>query len=199
MYLLVALLFWLVSFRPVMAQYAIWDTPVVYYDFENPNSVNIKDKMGNNNITTYDSGTSLPISVVSKNNSWGLKFNGSSNYAMALDSASFSQTGSFSVEAWVKITSIGTTGSFQTILSKWDETTDQRTFRLTINTDTDNRAWPQFQVSTDGTSGNIKTVIGQTQILPNQWYLFQGYYKSHSAGWLIIMTVRENFYKEARE
>jgi len=194
MYLLVALLFWLFSFRPVMAQYAIWDAPVVHYSFEEmaDGNINIKDKMGNNNATTYDSGTSIPTIGVGKYGR-GLKFNGSSNYAMAPDSAEFSQTGSFSVEAWVKITSIGSTGSFQTILSKWDETTDQRTFRLTINTDTDNRAWSQFQVSTDGTAGNIKTVIGQTQILPNQWYLFQGYYNA-SLGTIYIYVngIREN-------
>lgn len=194
MYLLVALLFWLVSFRPVMAQYAIWDTPIVQYSFEEmaDGNINIKDKMGNNNATTYDSGTSLPTISVGKYGR-GLKFNGSSNYAMAPDSAEFSQTGSFSVEAWVKITAIGSTGSFQTVLSKWDETADQRTFRLTINNGTDNRAFPQFQVSTDGTAGNIKTVIGQTQILPNQWYLLQGYYNA-SLGTIYIYVngVREN-------
>jgi hypothetical protein len=194
MYLLVALLFWLFSFRPVMAQYAVWDTPVVQYDFEDMTdlSTNAKDKMGNNNLATYSTGASLPITGVGRYGR-GLKFNGINNYAMAPDSAEFSQTGSFSIEAWVKITSIGSTGSFQTILSKWDETTDQRTFRLTINTDTDNRAWPQFQVSTDGTAANIKTVVGQTQILPNQWYLFQGYYNA-SLGTIYIYVngVREN-------
>lgn len=194
MFLVIFLLIWLFSFRPAQAQYAIWDTPIVQYSFEEmaDGNINIKDKVGNNNATTYDSGTSLPTIGVGKYGR-GLKFNGSSNYAMAPDSAEFSQTGSFSVEAWVKITAIGATGSFQTVLSKWDETTDQRTFRLTINNGTDNRAFPQFQVSTDGTVGNIKTVIGQTQILPNQWYLLQGYYNA-SLGTIYIYVngVREN-------
>jgi len=193
MCLLVALLFWLVSFRPVVAQYAVWDAPVVYYSFNDvtANSINVKDQNGDNNATTYDSGTSLPTIFQGKYGQ-GLKFNGVSNYAMALDSNEFSQTGSFSVEAWVKVASIGSTGSFQTVLSKWDETTDQRTFRLIINNDTNNRAFPQFQISTDGTAANIKTVVGQTQILPNQWYLLQGYYNASSGTiYIYINGVRE--------
>ncbi|MCL4384109.1 LamG domain-containing protein [Patescibacteria group bacterium] len=193
MFLLLALIVWLLTVKPAQAQYTVWDTPVVYYDFNDMNAGNIaiKDKIGNNNATIYDSGTSLPTIDIGKYGQ-GLKFNGVSNYASAADSSQFSQTGSFSVEAWVKVTSVGTSGTFQTVVSKWDETTDQRSYRLTINNGSDSRAFPQFQVSTDGTAGNIKTVTGQTQIIANQWYLLQGYYNASTGTiYIYVNGVRE--------
>ncbi|MDD3940402.1 MAG: hypothetical protein PHQ01_02400 [Candidatus Pacebacteria bacterium] len=192
MYLLVALLFWLFSFQQAAAQYTVWDAPAVYYDFEIPNSTVVKDKSGNNNITIYGSGVSLPVTDIGKPGS-GLKFNGINNYAMAPDSTEFSQTGSFSIEAWVKFSAVSNvSGTIQTVLGKWDETTDIRSYRLTVETDSTGRNFPKFQVSTDGTAANIKTVAGQTQILPNQWYLLQGYYNA-SLGTIYIYVngVRE--------
>lgn len=173
MYLLIALILWLGSVVRAEAQYAVWDTPAVYYSFEEmaDGGTYAKDKMGNNNLTSYGNGTSLPMVYTAKYGR-GLKFNGQGNYAGAADSSEFSKTGSFSVEAWVKLASLPATGDFQTVLSKWDETSDQRSFRLRVNTDGDGRSWPEFQISTDGTAGNIKTATGKTQILPNQWYLF---------------------------
>jgi len=194
MCLLIALLLWLFSFRQAAAQYAVWDTPVVQYDFEDMTdlSTNTKDKMGNNNIATYSTGASLPTTGVGKYGR-GLKFNGINNYAMALDSTEFSQTGSFSIEAWVKFSAVSNvSGTIQTVLGKWDETTDIRSYRLTVETDSTGRNFPKFQVSTDGTAANIKTVMGQTQILPNQWYLLQGYYNaSLSTIYIYVNGVRE--------
>ncbi len=186
MYLLIALILWLGSVVRAEAQYAVWDTPAVYYSFEEmaDGGTYAKDKMGNNNLTSYGNGTSLPMVYTAKYGR-GLKFNGQGNYAGAADSSEFSKTGSFSVEAWVKLASLPATGDFQTVLSKWDETSDQRSFRLRVNTDGDGRSWPEFQISTDGTAGNIKTATGKTQILPNQWYLFQGYFDA-TAGTISI-------------
>ena len=120
MYLLVALLFWLFSFQQTAAQYTVWDPPTVYYSFNDmaTNGINIKDQNGNNNATIYDSGTSLPIVFQGKYGQ-GLKFNGISNYAMAPDSTEFSQTGSFSIETWVKFNAVSNvSGTIQTILGK---------------------------------------------------------------------------------
>ena len=177
MYLLMVLFMWLMSVKTSMAQYAVWDEPIIHYAFEDMSNgdMHAKDSVGSNNLTLYSGGTSLPTVTQGKYGR-GVKFDGGGNYAMAVDSDEFSQTGSFSVEAWVKLVSLPATSDFQTVLSKWDETTDIRSYRLRINTDSDGRSWPEFQISTDGTSGNIKTIRGQTQILVGQWYLVSGYY-----------------------
>ena len=88
--------------------------------------------------------------------------------------------------------SLPATSDFQTVLAKWDETSDQRSFRLRINTDGDGRSWPEFQISTDGSAGNIKTATGKTQILSNQWYLLQGYFDATAGSMSIYVNgVRE--------
>ena len=79
------------------------------------------------------------------------------------------------------------------MVAKWDETIDIRSYRLIIQTDADGRTWPKFQVSPDGTAAAIKTATGTTQILPNVWYLLQGYYNATSPGtiYLYVNGVRE--------
>jgi len=183
------------GFGIVLANWSVWETPVVYYNFEGVDgSANIKDRAGSNNLTlTAVSGSPTGIKILGK---YGRKaeFNGSTDYGQAVDSATFSQTGSFSVEAWGKFDTVSATeNTIQTVLSKWDETTDIRSYRLIIQTDATGRAWPKFQISTDGTAANIKTVTGKTQIVAGQWYLFQGYYNATSPGDIYIYTngVRE--------
>ncbi len=180
---------------PVEADWSVWETPTVYYDFEGTGGgVNIKDRVGLNDLSlTAVSGSPAGIKTVGK---YGRRaeFNGSTDYGVADDSADFSQTGSFSVEAWVKFDTVSSTeNNIQTVLAKWDETTDIRSYRLITQTDADGRAWPKFQVSPDGTAAAIKTATGKTQILANQWYLFQGYYNVDSPGniYIYINGVRE--------
>ena len=179
----------------VKADWSVWETPIVYYDFEGVDgSANIKDRVGSNNLTlAATSGSPTGIKSVGK---YGRRagFNSSTDYGVAPDSSQFSQTGSFSVEAWVKFDTISATNdTIQTILAKWDETTDIRSYRLIIQTDSTGRAWPKFQVSPDGTAASIKTATGKTQILPNTWYLFQGYYNATNPGniYIYINGVRE--------
>lgn len=187
----VVLVFFLACFvlmTPTQANWSVWDEPEVYYDFEGIKSqTNIKDRAGNNDLTLSSiSGSASGIQSLGK---YGRRaeFNGTTDYGVADDSAAFSQTGSFSVEAWVKFDTVSDTdGDIQTVLAKWDETTDIRSYRLIVETDSDGRAWPKFQVSTDGTAANIKTATGKTQILANQWYLFQGYYNATSPGDIYI-------------
>jgi formylglycine-generating enzyme required for sulfatase activity len=179
----------------VLADWSVWETPVVYFDFETGQAKTlIKDKVGNNNLTlAATSGTPTGVKTRGKYG-WRAEFNGTTDYGVANDSATFSQTGSFSVEAWVQFDTISSTDTtIQTVLAKWDETTNIRSYRLIIQTDSTGRAFPKFQVSTDGTSGNIKTATGKTQILPGIWYLFQGYYNAGSPGniYIYINGVRE--------
>ncbi|MGI6278300.1 MAG: LamG domain-containing protein [Patescibacteria group bacterium] len=181
--------------KSVLANWSVWDTPVVYYNFEGQKeTAYIKDQVGSNDLVlSAISGSASGINNLGK---YGRRaeFNGSTDYGVVQDSAQFSQTGSFSVETWVKFDTVSDTGSdIQTVLAKWDETTDIRSYRLIIETDSDGRAWPKFQISTDGTAANIKTVTGKTQILANQWYLFQGYYNATSPGtvYLYVNGVRE--------
>jgi hypothetical protein len=194
---LVFLLFVCFLADPVSADWSVWETPVVYYDLESvqgDGATLIKDRVGNNNFTlTATSGSATGLKSMGK---YGRRadFNGTTDYGVANDSAQFSQTGSFSVEAWVKFDTVSITAdSIQTVLAKWDETTDIRSYRLIIQTDADGRVWPKFQVSPDGTAVNIKTAIGKTQIIAGKWYLFQGYYNATSPGniYIYINGVRE--------
>jgi len=180
-----------------LADWSVWETPVVYYNFEGVSgdgATSIKDQVGDNNLTlTTTSGSATGLKSIGK---YGRRaeFNGSVDYGAANDSSQFSQTGSFSIEAWVKFDTISATeNTIQTVLAKWDETTDIRSYRLIIQTDATGRAWPKFQVSPDGTAANIKTATGKTQILSNQWYLIQGYYNATSPGdiYIYINGVRE--------
>jgi len=181
----------------VKADWSVWETPVVYYDFESvqgDGATLIKDRVGNNNLTlTATSGLATGLKFMGK---YGRRagFNSSTDYGSSPDSSQFSQTSSFSVEAWVKFDTVSATNTtIQTVLAKWDETTDIRSYRLIIQTDSTGRAWPKFQVSPDGTAANIKTATGKTQILPNTWYLFQGYYNATNPGniYIYINGVRE--------
>lgn len=182
-------------FGQILADWSNWETPIVQYDFEGEKAATrIKDRVGSNDLLlSATSGTATGIQLVGKAGRRAI-FNGTTDYGSANDSALFSQTGSFSVEAWVKFDTGSTTpGTIQTVLAKWDETTDIRSYRLTVETDSTGRNFPKFQVSTDGTSANIKTATGRTQILPNQWYLFQGYYNATNPGniYIYINGVRE--------
>ncbi|MDP2586058.1 MAG: LamG domain-containing protein [Candidatus Levybacteria bacterium] len=180
--------FSLIIVSPVLAAWNVWDTPVVYYNFEGTTgSVLIKDLSGNNNLTlAATSGTATGIQFPGKI-ALGAKLNGTTDYGSANDSATFSQTGSFSVEAWVKFNSISATANtIQTVLAKWDETTDIRSYRIIIQTDSTGRAFPQFQISTDGTAANIKTTTGGTQIIAGKWYLLTGYFNATSPGSIYI-------------
>ncbi len=174
--------------RNTLADWSVWETPVVYYDFEGgTGDANIKDRAGNNNLTlTATSGSPTGLELIGK---YGKRagFNGSTDYGKADDSSTFSQTGSFSVEAWVKFDTISSTDTtIQTVLAKWDETTDIRSYRVMIQTNSTGRAYAKFQISTDGTAANIKTATGKTQIIAGQWYLLQGYYNAASPGAVYI-------------
>jgi len=186
--------FWVVE---VKADWSVWDEPVVYYDFESvrgDGATLIKDRVGNNDLTLETMGSGTTGIKAWGKYGWRAEFDGSDDYGMAMDSVDFSQTGSFSVEAWVKFDMVSASESaVQTVVAKWDETTDMRSYRLIVETDGDGRVWPKFQVSTDGTAVAVKTAIGTTQILPDVWYLFQGYYDATSPGniYVYVNGVRE--------
>lgn len=75
----------------------------------------------------------------------GLSFDGTNDYIEVADSVDLSITGSLTVEAWVKRGAVGTE---QTIVGKWDEANNQRSYRLWF--DTSNNV--NFSVSSNGTA-----------------------------------------------
>ena len=168
---------------PVYADYNVLGTPVTYYNFNSKlGSTSIPDKAGNSMLTLQDAS----INLIGKSGN-GLKLDGTDDYASASDSADFSQTSTFSVEAYFKPDTLSSTAdTIQTIVAKWDETTDIRSYRLIIQTDSTGRAFPKFQISTDGTSGNIKTVTGTTQIITGKWYQITGYFNASGTGTISI-------------
>lgn len=178
------------------SDWTIWEPAKVYYDFEHsPGSTYVKDRMGSNDLTlTATSGSSPYIEAGGKEGSRAFFPAGYGQYGVADDSSQFSQTGSFSVEAWVEFIRVSSSeNTIQTVLAKWDETSDDRSYRLIIQTDSTGRAFPKFQISTDGTAANIKTVTGKTQIIAKKWYLLQGYYDAGGTGTIYIYVngVRE--------
>lgn len=58
----------------------------------------------------------------------------SSQYAWAADSASLSITGSLSLECWIKPESLPTSGNQMTLMSKWTENGNQRSYKLFLAT-----------------------------------------------------------------
>ena len=182
--------------KALASDWTIWEPAKVYYDFEHsPGSTYVKDRMGSNDLTlTATSGSSPYIEAGGKEGSRAFFPAGYGQYGVADDSAAFSQTGSFSVEAWVEFIRVSSSeNTIQTVLAKWDETSDDRSYRLIIQTDSTGRAFPKFQISTDGTAANIKTVTGKTQIIAKKWYLLQGYYDAGGTGTIYIYVngVRE--------
>ena len=183
----------------VHADWSAWEEPVVYYDFEAaPESVNVKDRIGNNNLTlTAVSGTATGIKIGGKYGTWQVEFDGTNDYAEADDSSTFSQTGSFSVEAWVKFDTISSTENVeQTVLAKWDETTGSvaQSYKLVIITDSTGRAFPNFVIDSSGNGGSVYTLKGKTQIVADEWYLFQGVYNdttNSGTAYLYVNGVRE--------
>ena len=101
-----------------------------------------------------------------------LSFDGASDYTTSADSASLSVTGTLTIEAWVKPQK---TGSEQTIIGKWDETTanDDRSYRLYITSG--NKF--AFSVSSNGTAAGVTTITGSTTtVAVNTWYHVAGVY-----------------------
>jgi len=106
----------------------------------------------------------------------GLVFDGVNDYGQVGDSTSLSVTKSVTVEAWVKTYA---TGTEQTILGKWDETsgTEDRSYRIWITSG--NRF--AFSVSSGGTAGTISTITGTTTtVASNTWYHVAGVYDSYN-------------------
>lgn len=56
----------------------------------------------------------------------------SSRYATAADSASLSQTGDITLETWRKPESLPTVGTEVVLMSKWNEASDQRSYKWTV-------------------------------------------------------------------
>ncbi|HMN11528.1 MAG TPA: hypothetical protein PKD55_04305 [Bellilinea sp.] len=122
-----AIAFLLFSASPTSANYSVWDPPALYYNFEDAPGLQIKDRAGSNNLSLEAGSGSIPTFDQNGKHSRALKFDGDGGYAYAIDSTQFSQTGSFSVEAWVRFDSVATvSGTLQTVVAKWDETSDQR-------------------------------------------------------------------------
>ncbi|OQA82967.1 MAG: hypothetical protein BWY29_00627 [Microgenomates group bacterium ADurb.Bin238] len=93
----------------VQADWSVWDEPVVYYDFESvqgDGTTLIKDRVGFNDLTLTTTGSGA--TGTGSRGKYGRKaeFDGVDDYGIALDTAVFSQTGSFSVEAWVKFDTV---------------------------------------------------------------------------------------------
>jgi hypothetical protein len=197
LYLLVLLSLAVVCPESVSANWSVWETPAVYYDFESvqgDGATMVKDRVGSNDLTLR--ATSGSASGLRSKGKYGraAAFDGDGDYGLAADAPAFAQTGSFSVEAWVRFDAVSPSGgAIQTVLGRWDETGDHRSYRLIVQTDADGRVWPAFQVSPDGTAASIKTATGKTRILPRQWYLLQGYYDAASPGtiYLYVNGVRE--------
>jgi hypothetical protein len=66
-------------------------------------------------------------------NTYALNFaSASSEYATAADSASLSVTGNITLEAFVKFTTLPAVGSSMTIMGKWDESANTRSYKMDI-------------------------------------------------------------------
>ena len=61
----------------------------------------------------------------------------SSQYASRADTATTSLTGDLTLEAYCKLASLPATNDIQTIISKWDENSDNRSYKMDITTSSD--------------------------------------------------------------
>ena len=109
----------------VQADWSVWDEPVVYYDFESvqgDGTTLIKDRVGVNDLTltTTGSGVTGTKTGIGAEAKYGRKL--SLMVLMITDSSGHGcifQTGSFSVEAWVKFDTVSASESaFQTVVAK---------------------------------------------------------------------------------
>lgn len=67
-------------------------------------------------------------------NTKSISFNGTTQYASRADTASLSITGDITLETYIKPSSLPTTGNTMTLISKWDENTNLRSYKLDIIT-----------------------------------------------------------------
>lgn len=65
-------------------------------------------------------------------NTHSLSFNGTTQYATAADSASLSQTGDITIERFVKLNTLPAVGETQTIVSKWNKNSNQRSYTFDL-------------------------------------------------------------------
>ena len=144
--------------------------PVAYYRFDGgAGSIAYDDYTNSNDLAI--AGASWTESGKYGN---ALSFDGTDDYLSITDSSSLSPVSDISLSAWVKLTA---TGTEQTILGKWDETTanNDRSYRLWI--DSSNKV--NFTVSTDGSA--TTTHVGDTTLTTDTWYHVGGiYYASTS-------------------
>jgi len=117
------------------------------------NTVNVIDS---SNQTPKNNGTLMPVDdpPVLANGKFenALEFDGENDYIDITDSLSLSVAGNLVIEGWIKR---GTIGSEQTIIGKWDEAVEGKSYRLWF--DANNKL--NFSVAND----SVEATITQTQ------------------------------------
>lgn len=70
-------------------------------------------------------------------NTKSLVLDGSTQYASRADTASTSITSDLTLETYCKLSALPATGEIQTLISKWDEQSDKRSYKMDITTKSD--------------------------------------------------------------
>lgn len=101
-----------------------------------------------------------------------LALDGSGDALSAADNANLEiGAGDFTLEASVNFTSLPSGSNKAVIFNKWRPSTNERSYQLFYGGPTLNGSQLAFQISTDGTSGTVATVIaGPWTPNLNQWY-----------------------------
>src|SRR3990167_1669458 len=91
----------------------------------------------------------------------------SSQYADRADTTSLSITGDLTIECWVKLEQLpSTVGTRFNAVTKYKESTNERSYRLTIESTNDK---PLFVNSSDGTSANTTSAAATTALTAGVW------------------------------
>ncbi len=114
---------------------------------------------GNTVFTT----TAPPLSSYADN---ALSLNGTSDYFSAADDAALDLTTAITLEAWIKPTDVNGT---HTVISKWDTTSANRSYRLAVN-----NGRLQFLVSQNGSA--IDTISTNGSVNTDRWTHVAGVY-----------------------
>ncbi len=128
--------------------------------------LNDKTSNGNNltNVNTVADSNDTPFSGL--NTDSASLTAASSMYLSANDSASLSVTSSFTIECWTKFASTPSNGANMDMVSKWQDSTNERAFQFELNNNSG--LFLRLQISSNGTnvSGGVIAWTPSTSV----WY-----------------------------
>ena len=146
------------------------------YNFEFPvappaDSYTLNDRTSNGNNLTSTGVTAVTTSLPYSGSQQAGDFEASeSDKLVAADSSSVSVTGNLTLETWVKLESLPSGGNLMDLISKFDDTSDERSYGFGVAHTGGSNYGLRFRYSTDGTYQGANDVTTSWTPSTGVWY-----------------------------